>query len=69
MNPELAQEVVVQDPIIKDLAKIVVRHQVGRLVVEEPHRLPAYTVEMDILENLKRIFHFAKRLARTIGKS
>jgi phosphate:Na+ symporter len=31
---------------------------------EEPNRLPAYTVEIDVLQNLKRIYYFAKRMAR-----
>ncbi len=39
-------------------------HQAQRLVAEEPNRLPAYTVEMGILENLKRIYYFTKRMAR-----
>lgn len=39
-------------------------HQAQRLVVEEPNRLAAYTVEMGILENLKRIYYFTKRMAR-----
>lgn len=44
-------------------------HQARRLVAEEPNRLPAYTVEMDILQNFKRIFYFAKRMARMIVPS
>jgi phosphate:Na+ symporter len=39
------------------------------LVAEEPNRLPAYTVEMDILQNLKRIYYFAKRMARLVVPS
>lgn len=39
-------------------------HQAHRLVAEEPNRLSAYKIEMDILENLKRIYYFSKRMAR-----
>lgn len=41
-------------------------HEAQRLVVDEPHRIEAYTVEMDITEKLQRIFYFAKRMARTV---
>lgn len=41
-------------------------HQARRLVAEEPNRLPAYTVEVDVLTNLKRIYYFTKRLARGV---
>jgi phosphate:Na+ symporter len=34
------------------------------LVVKEPNRLAAYTTEMDILENLKRVYYFCRRMAR-----
>jgi phosphate:Na+ symporter len=42
-------------------------HQVKRLVAEEPNRIPAYTIEMDIIEKLKRIYYFAKRMAKTVA--
>ncbi len=41
-------------------------HQIKRLVAEEPNRLAAYTIEMDIIEKLKRTYYFAKRMAKTI---
>ncbi len=49
---------------INQLADSAAIHQAQRLVAEEPNRLPAYTVEMGILENLKRIYYFTKRMAR-----
>ena len=49
---------------INKLADSAAIHQAQRLVAEEPNRLPAYTVEMGILENLKRIYYFTKRMAR-----
>ena len=49
---------------INRLADSAAMHQAKRLVAEEPNRLPAYTVEMDVLQNLKRIYYFAKRMAR-----
>jgi len=41
-------------------------HQAKRLVADEPHRVEAYTIEMDIAEKLQRIYYFAKRMAKTV---
>ncbi len=41
-------------------------HEIRRLVADEPNRLEAYTVEVDILQNFKRIFYFARRMARGV---
>jgi hypothetical protein len=44
-------------------------HEAKRLVAEEPNRLSAYAVEMNMLENLKRIYYFCKRMARSVVPS
>ena len=54
---------------INRLADSAALHQARRLVAQEPNRLPAYTVEIDILQNLKRIYYFAKRIARMVVPS
>ena len=41
-------------------------HEAQRLVAEEPNRLAAYATEMDVIEKLKRIYYFAKRMAKTV---
>jgi hypothetical protein len=41
-------------------------HQGDRLVVDEPNRLSCYTVEVDIIEKLKRIYYFSKRMSKTV---
>ncbi|HSG79161.1 MAG TPA: Na/Pi cotransporter family protein, partial [Acidimicrobiia bacterium] len=38
--------------------------QAERLVAPEPNRVAAYRLEIDIVANLKRIYYFAKRIAR-----
>jgi phosphate:Na+ symporter len=63
-SPEAARMVVEMKQDINRLADSAALHQAERLVAEEPNRLPAYTVEMDVLQNLKRIYYFAKRMAR-----
>jgi phosphate:Na+ symporter len=42
-------------------------HEAQRLVANEPGRIEAYTIEMDIAEKLQRIYYFARRMARTIS--
>jgi len=42
------------------------RHQAERLVADAPNRIATYSVEMDVIEKLKRIYYFAKRMAKTV---
>jgi phosphate:Na+ symporter len=42
-------------------------HEAQRLIANEPQRIEAYTIEMDIAEKLQRIYYFAKRMARTVS--
>jgi len=65
-SEEAAMVVIEMKGEINRLADSASLHQARRLVAEEPNRLPAYTVEMDILQNLKRIYYFAKRMARLV---
>ncbi len=51
---------------IKALANSAAIHESKRLVVNEPNRIEAYTIEMDITEKLQRIYFFARRMARTV---
>ena len=51
---------------ITQIADSAAVHQAQRLVAEEPNRIPAYTIEVDIIEKLKRIYYFAKRMAKTV---
>ena len=49
------------------LANSAALHEAQRLAAQEPNRLPAYTVEVGILENLKRIYYFTKRMVRAVA--
>ena len=68
-SEEAARVVIDMKQEINRLADTAALHQARRLVAEEPNRLPAYAVEMDILQNLKRIYYFAKRMARLVVPS
>lgn len=63
---DAAKEVIDRKADINRLMESAAMHQSKRLVVQEPNRLAAYTIEMDIIEKLKRIYYFAKRMAKTV---
>ena len=44
-------------------------HQAQRLISEDSGKFEAYSVEVDIIEKLKRIFYHAKRMAKTVVES
>jgi phosphate:Na+ symporter len=61
-----AQEVIALKGDITRLMESAAMHETQRLVAEEPNRLAAYTLEMDLIEKLKRIYYFAKRMAKAV---
>jgi phosphate:Na+ symporter len=65
-NELAAQTVTSMKQEITRIADSAAIHQARRLVAEEPNRIPAYTIEIDIIEKLKRIYYFAKRMAKTL---
>ncbi len=65
-NHEVARLVIAMKDEITKLADSAAAHQAQRLVAEEPNRIPAYTIEIDIIEKQKRIYYFAKRMAKTV---
>jgi phosphate:Na+ symporter len=68
-NEQVAQLVIDMKDEISQLADSAAAHQAARLVAEEPNRIPAYTIEIDIIEKQKRIYYFAKRMAKTVFTS
>ncbi len=65
-NELAAQVVTTMKEEINSLTDTAAVHQAQRLVAEEPNRIAAYTLEIDIIEKLKRIYYFAKRMAKTV---
>jgi len=47
-----------------ELAEETARHEVERLVVNAPNRLQTFTREMEIIENLSRIYRLCRKIAR-----
>jgi len=65
-NEKAAQVVIGMKDEITRIADSAAVHEAARLVAEEPNRIPAYTLEIDIIEKQKRIYYFAKRMAKTV---
>ena len=65
-NQLAAQEVIVMKADINRMMDSAAMHEARRLVAEEPDRLAAYSLEMDIIEKLKRIYYFSKRMAKAV---
>ncbi len=65
-NELAARSVTSMKQEISRIADSAAAHEAQRLVAAEPKRIPAYTIEIDIIEKLKRIYYFAKRMAKTV---
>jgi len=65
-NEEAAHSVVAMQQEIRDLVASATGYQAERLVAEEPNRIAAYTIEMDIIEKQKRIYSFSRDMAKTV---
>jgi phosphate:Na+ symporter len=63
---EAAQVVVEMKREVNQMADFASFHEAQRLVADEPRRLETYTLEVDVLKNLKRIYYFSKRMARGV---
>ncbi len=50
---------------INELERSAALHQAERLLADAPDRVANYRLEIDVIANLKRIFYFSKRMART----
>lgn len=61
----IAQQVVNRKEDINHLVDQALVHHAGRLNADAPNRLAAYTIETEMVEKLKRIYYFSKRVARS----
>lgn len=68
-NREAARSVIDMAQEISGLATSAAAHQAVRLVADEPNRIPAYTIEIDIIEKQKRIYSFAENMAESVMAS
>ena len=65
-DPALAQEVIDAKPEADRLAERAAAHLARRLTASAPHRLAAYRIETELVETLRRLYDFAKRISRLV---
>lgn len=66
-DAKLARRVRRMKPEMSEMARNSVCHALDLLVADDSNRLQAYTREMELIENLTRIFRHTRRLARLVG--
>lgn len=66
-DQQLAEEVMAAKLEINRLASAAEEHLAHRLIANEPNRLATFRIEIDIIEYLKRVYYFAKRIAKAIA--
>jgi phosphate:Na+ symporter len=64
---EGARAVIGEKDEINELARNAEAHLTARLVADAPNRLEAFRLETDVVENLKRVYYFAKRIAKIVA--
>jgi len=62
----LAQAVLDAKPEIGRLADEAEGHLVARLAADEPDRLAVFRIESEVIESLKRVYYFSKRIAKLV---
>jgi phosphate:Na+ symporter len=67
-NPTIAAEVMDAKSDINRLAADAEDHLSRRLAANEPKRLVAFRLESEIMEYLKRMYYFAKRIAKVVAE-
>jgi phosphate:Na+ symporter len=63
-SSEAARQAIEMKPEITARTSDAIQYQLERLTADEPDRVEAYRIESDIIEDLKRIYYYAKRAAR-----
>jgi len=66
-DEEVAQGVIAMKASVQAQVESAEQHESQRLVADAPNRLAAYSLEMEVIEKLKRIYYFAKHMAKTIA--
>lgn len=68
-DASLARQVIDAKDEVNQIAERISDRLVSRLIAEDPHRTSTYRVESQLVENYKRIFYFAKRIARLVAEA
>jgi phosphate:Na+ symporter len=62
----IAQQVLAAKDEVNHLAQAAESHLTRRLTAAEPHRLASFRIESALIEYLKRMYYFAKRIAKEV---
>jgi phosphate:Na+ symporter len=65
-DKERADQVIGMRTTVEQLFDAASSHQATRLVADAPNRLSTYTVEVELIDKLHRIYHFADRIAQLV---
>jgi phosphate:Na+ symporter len=65
-DPERAESVIVMKEEINRLSRVAKDHLVGRLTAHLPNREWTFRLESEVVENLKRLYYFSKRIAKVV---
>lgn len=66
-DPVAARGVIDAKHEVNELAQAAEAHLTARLVADAPNRLAAFRLETDLVENLKRVYYLAKRIAKIVA--
>ncbi len=68
-DQHLAEAVMAAKLEINQLALAAENHLTQRLIAAEPNRLATFRIESEIIEYLKRVYYFAKRMAKIVAEA
>jgi phosphate:Na+ symporter len=66
-NRSLAKEVIGSKKKVNNLAQEAEKHIGLRLTADEPNRVATFQLESEVIEYLKRMYYFAKRIAKLVS--
>ncbi len=65
-DPALARSVLDAKPVVNELLSAAAQHHATRITADAPQRVAAYSRGQETIEHLRRLYTFAKRIARTV---
>lgn len=68
-DPSLASQVVNAKEDVNGIANQMSGRLVQRLIAEDPHRTATFHIESQLIEHFKRIYYFAKRIAKLVAEA
>lgn len=67
-DAEKARKVIAMKPDVQDLVRKASSYGAARLLAHEPNRVNVYSREMEIIEEMRRVYYFCKRICRVLAE-